>query len=155
MMLSSSNDEQRFDEPSPASGKTYRKLSTWFTTDLGRFIKSEHLIMMVLAIIIGTLAGLGAVGVRALIREISRFFFQGDGPLLENIASAPWYLKLLIPTFGGLIVGPIIYRFAPEAKGTGVPEVMQSVLLRGGQIRPRVAFLKTVVSTHPIWLTGS
>lgn len=85
-------------------------------------------------------------GLRALIRLISRTCYPGGGTLLENIIHAPWYLKLIIPAIGGLIVGPIVHFVAPEAKGTGVPEVMQSVLVRGGRIRPRVAFIKTVVS---------
>ena len=37
---------------------------------------------------------------------------------------------LIIPVIGGFIVGPIIYFFAPEAKGHGVPEVMQAILLK-------------------------
>ncbi|NIP43599.1 MAG: chloride channel protein [candidate division Zixibacteria bacterium] len=116
---------------------------------------TENLIMIILAIIIGALAGLGAVGIRALIKEISHFFFTGSGTLLENMANTPWYLKLMIPALGGLIVGPIIYLFSQEAKGTGVPEVMQSVLLKGGEIRPRVAFIKTIVSTITIGSGGS
>ena len=56
---------------------------------------------------------------------------------------------------GGLIVGPIIYFFAPEAKGHGVPEVMQAILQRGGNIRSRVAFVKMVASSIPIGTGGS
>ncbi|MBD3217497.1 MAG: chloride channel protein [candidate division Zixibacteria bacterium] len=116
---------------------------------------TENLIMIILAIIIGALAGLGAVGIRALIKEISHFFFSGPGTLLENMANTPWYLKLMIPALGGLIVGPIIHLFSQEAKGTGVPEVMQSVLLKGGEMRPRVAFIKTIVSTITMGSGGS
>jgi CIC family chloride channel protein len=134
----------------------YSALSGWSTRVFQRAMTTEHLIMIVLAILIGTLGGLGAVGVRALIREISNACYPGEHTtLLENIAAAPWYYKLLIPTIGGLIVGPIIHRFAQEAKGTGVPEVMHSVLMRGGRIRPRVALLKTLVSTVTIGTGGS
>ncbi len=138
-----------------SSRRIYKRASGKTTRFFQRIAMTEHLFMIVLALIIGTLGGLGAVGVRALIREISAVFFAGEGTLLENMAATPWYLKLVIPALGGLIVGPIIYFFAPEAKGTGVPEVMQSVLVKGGRIRPRVAFLKTIVSTITIGTGGS
>jgi CIC family chloride channel protein len=60
-----------------------------------------------------------------------------------------------IPIIGGLIVGPIIYFFAPEAKGHGVPEVMQAILMKGGTIRPRVAFVKSIASSITIGTGGS
>ncbi len=111
--------------------------------------------MIIAAIIIGLLAGFAAIGIRFLIREISYFCFQGDGSLLQNIMNTPWYWILIIPTIGGLIVGPIIYFLAPEAKGHGVPEVMQAILLKGGNIRPRVAFIKAIASAITIGTGGS
>jgi CIC family chloride channel protein len=116
---------------------------------------TEHLFMIILAIIIGILAGFGAIGIRALIKEISDLSFSGEGNLLENIMNAPWYVKVLVPAIGGLIVGPIIYFFAPEAKGHGVPEVMQAILLKGGFIRQRVAVVKAFASAITIGTGGS
>ncbi len=116
---------------------------------------TEYTFMIILAILIGILAGFAAIGIRALINEISHISFPGEGNLLDNIISAPWYLKILIPMLGGLIVGPIIYFFAPEAKGHGVPEVMQAILQRGGNIRSRVAFVKMVASSITIGTGGS
>jgi CIC family chloride channel protein len=111
--------------------------------------------MIIVAIIIGLLAGFAAIGIRFLIKEISFLSFQGEGNLLENILNTSWYWILIIPTIGGLIVGPIIYFLAPEAKGHGVPEVMQAILLRGGNIRPRVAFIKAIASSITIGTGGS
>jgi len=111
--------------------------------------------MIIAAIIIGLLAGFAAIGIRFLIREISYFCFQGEGNLLQNIINTPWYWIIIIPTIGGLIVGPIIYFSAPEAKGHGVPEVMQAILLKGGNIRPRVAFIKAIASSITIGTGGS
>lgn len=116
---------------------------------------TEHTFMIIVAIIIGILAGFAAIGIRFLIEEISALSFAGDGNLLERIIEAPWYIKVLIPALGGLIVGPLIYFFAPEAKGHGVPEVMQAVLLRGGKIRPRVAMVKALASAVTIGTGGS
>ncbi len=116
---------------------------------------TEHTFMLIAAIIIGVLAGFGAIGIRLLIMAISNLAFLGDGTLLENIVQSPWYIKLAIPMIGGLLVGPLIYFLAPEAKGHGVPEVMQSILLKGGIIRPRVALVKALASSITIGSGGS
>lgn len=116
---------------------------------------TEHTFMIVVAIVIGLLAGFGAIAIRAMIKFIGSTCFPGPGNLLDNIIAAPWTVKLGVPTLGGLIVGPLIYFFAKEAKGHGVPEVMQAILLRGGKIRPRVAVIKALASAITIGTGGS
>lgn len=116
---------------------------------------TEHTFMIVVAILIGTLSGFAAIGIRAMIKGISYLSFPGTGNILENIIHSPWYIVILAPIIGGLLVGPIIYFFAPEAKGHGVPEVMQSILQKGGKIRPRVAVIKAIASAITIGSGGS
>ncbi len=116
---------------------------------------TEHTFMIFVAIIIGVLAGFGAILIRLMIKLISGVSFPGNSILLDNIANSPWYFKILLPALGGLIVGPIIYFFAKEAKGHGVPEVMQSMILKGGKIRPRVAVIKAIASSITIGTGGS
>ena len=62
---------------------------------------------------------------------------------------------ILIPAAGGLLVAPLVYRFAREAKGHGVPEVMTAVVARGGRIRPRVTIVKALASSICIGSGGS
>ncbi len=116
---------------------------------------TENLFMIICAIIIGLIAGYGAVGIRFLIDQVSELSYHGNGTVLERIVSAPWYIKLIVPVIGGAIVGPLIYFFAPEAKGHGVPEVMQANISRNGIIRPRVAFVKAFASAVTIGTGGS
>jgi CIC family chloride channel protein len=61
----------------------------------------------------------------------------------------------VIPVIGGLIYGPLIYRFAREARGHGVPEVMIAVAEGGGRIRPQVSVVKTLASALCIGTGGS
>jgi CIC family chloride channel protein len=128
-----------------------KKLNLW----IEQVKMTEHLFMMILASIIGLLAGFGAVGIKELIHFISHISWSGEGSLLENIAATPWYWKILVPTIGGILVGPVIHFFAPEAKGHGVPEVMQAVITKGGKIRPRVALVKAFASSITIGTGGS
>ena len=116
---------------------------------------TEHTFMIVLAVIIGVLAGYVAIFFKLLIDMISGLSFAGNSNLLENIYNTEWYLIILIPALGGAIVGPLIYFFAKEAKGHGVPEVMQAIMLKGGIIRPRVAFIKALASSITIGTGGS
>ncbi len=116
---------------------------------------TEHTFMIIVAIIIGVLAGFSAIGIRALIEFISELSFPKTGSFLQSVIDAPWYFKVAAPIVGALIVGPIIYFFAPEAKGHGVPEVMQAILQKGGRIRPRVAFVKAMASAITIGTGGS
>lgn len=60
-----------------------------------------------------------------------------------------------MPVVGGLLAGPIIAYFAKEAKGHGVPEVMQAIALNGGRIRPRVVVAKVIATAFCIGSGGS
>ena len=62
---------------------------------------------------------------------------------------------VVIPVIGGLIYGPLIYRYAREARGHGVPEVMIAVAEGGGRIRPQVAAVKSLASALCIGTGGS
>lgn len=85
---------------------------------------------------VGVGAGLGAVVFRFLIQEFTVFFFDFLGPLLSATVLGPAGV-IVLPALGGLIFGPMIYFFAREAKGHGVPEVMLAVAQKGGGSDPR------------------
>lgn len=76
--------------------------------------------------------------------------FWGNGQFLEVVKSAPIYQQILIPTIGVVIVALIVKRFAPEAKGHGVPEVMNAIATQNGFIRMRVVLVKAFASAISI-----
>ncbi len=128
--------------------------------DLFRYIVdslhlNENTIILIIASIIGICGGFTAVGFFNLIVFIQTIAIGGSSDVLGLLSGLPWHIKLLLPSIGGLIVGPLIYFFGKETKGHGVPEVMESVALRGGRIRSRVLFLKTFVSAVTIGTGGS
>lgn len=131
------------------AGHTGRRLS------IGRLFSDEHAIMVFLGIVVGVAGGYGAVGFRYLIEFIQSAAYGSPAELLDVLPSVPWYWRILIPAIGGLIVGPIVYFFAREAKGHGVPEVMYAVALKQGVIRKRIVFIKAFVSAVCIGTGGS
>jgi CIC family chloride channel protein len=120
------------------------------------FLKyTEHAYMVLVAIALGLLGGIGAVGFRWCIQLFQRVAWRTDNVTLEYLKGLPIWWTVLAPAVGGLIVGIIIVRVAAETKGHGVPEVMEAVALKGGRIRPRVVFAKLLASGVCIASGGS
>ena len=114
-----------------------------------------------MALVVGAGAGLGAVGFRWLIFAFTwlatgheQFGQQGRIASLHLHFLGIWFL-LVIPVIGGLLYGPLIQRFAREARGHGVPEVMVAIAENGGRIRPRVSIVKALASALCIATGGS
>jgi CIC family chloride channel protein len=117
--------------------------------------------MFAIAVLVGAGGGLGAVAFRYLIyfftwlatghTQFGQDGYVGSSHLL-------WLglgFFVLIPAAGGLIYGPMIYRWAREARGHGVPEVMIAVAENGGRIRPQVSVVKALASAICIGVGGS
>ncbi len=117
--------------------------------------ESEHLQMVLLALLIGIGGGFAAVGFRYLISGGNWLAWRDAEYTLDYIRSLPAWWKILAPAVGGFLCACIVYYFAREAKGHGVPEVMEAVALRGGRIRPRVVFAKLFASAISIASGGS
>lgn len=111
---------------------------------------NENNVLIVSAVAVGLLAGAGAVGLEWLLRVFGEVFLGAAEPTTTDLLRVG-----IAPAAGGLLAGPLIMRLAREAKGHGVPEVMEAVALRGGRIRGRVAVVKTVASALTIGSGGS
>jgi chloride channel protein, CIC family len=119
---------------------------------LDRLQPSETAVLFGTAIAIGAGTGLGAVIFIQLIAYVQRVMYEG-GPTVVGFLGRG--LFIVAPMVGGLLAGPVIFLIAREAKGHGVPEVMQAIALRGGRIRPRVVVAKVVASALCIGSGGS
>lgn len=118
-------------------------------------VSGPHALVIIAAVVGLTTAG-GALGFRALIGYFNHLFFGlTDQRLIQFFGAGFKFWLPLIPMIGGLLVGPIVFRFAKEARGHGVPEVMNAVARLGGIIRPRVAAAKAVASAICIGSGGS
>lgn len=117
--------------------------------------------MMVLAMLVGAGTGLGSIAFRWCIQTFTRLFSGHDDYAAAPGSSNPhlsWlgpFFVLAVPVVGGLLYGPLVNRFAKEARGHGVPEVMLAVAQRGGRISPKVAVVKTLASALTIGSGGS
>lgn len=130
----------------------FEPLSEWLGSLLDRRQPSEELVLIGTALVVGLLTGLGSIAFHYLIKGV-----EWVGYIWVPRLTAGWgkaYI-LIVPAVGGLIGGPLIYFFAREAKGHGVPEVMESVAIRGGRIRPMVALIKSLASSLAIGSGGS
>jgi chloride channel protein, CIC family len=130
-----------------------RAVSSW--------LGSNRMGLVVMALAVGAGAGLGAAAFRELI-----FFFtwlatghtqfgqQGHVSSVHLRFLGIWFV-VVVPVLGGLLYGPLIQRFAREARGHGVPEVMLAVAENGGRIRPPVTIVKALASAITIGSGGS
>lgn len=131
---------------------------------LGRLSRSAtrgSTTITVLALVVGAGAGGGAVAFRYMILGATYLFTGHRDYSAAGHAADPWLPSLGIwfvvaaPIVGGLLYGPLVSRFAPEARGHGVPEVMFAVNREGGRIRPQVPLVKSLASAICIGAGGS
>ncbi len=121
-----------------------------YGTPLDRSARREIFILLVLAVTIGASTGLAAVFFIRLIDWFGHFFYSGL--FFPDLGKLTY---IIVPVLGALLGGPLIYWFAAEVKGHGVPEVMQALVRYGGRIRARVAVTKIVASALCIGTGGS
>ncbi|MBN1947302.1 MAG: chloride channel protein [Bradymonadales bacterium] len=116
---------------------------------------SYQAVIILLAMVIGVLGAYGAILFRLCIRWSHLLFFSTTDYGLDALQAVPWWNRLLLPTAGGVLVGFIVTRLAPEVKGSGIPEVMEAVAWKGGIIRLRVLVTKIVAVALTIGSGGS
>lgn len=130
-------------------------------SELSKFLRLHRSGFAVVSLLVGIITGLVCVLFRYLIAGWSWLmtgYTQYDahqGPANGNF---PWlnsWFLILVPVISSLIYGPMIYRWAPSARGHGIPEVMLAVRRKGGKIPGAVAIVKLLASVLTIGGGGS
>lgn len=122
---------------------------------LDRFTPDETTTLVVVAAVLGVIGGYGAIVFRWLVQFFQGFAIGRGEDVVELLAGHPWWHTALMPVIGALIVGPLVHYGAREAKGHGVPEVINAVVFKDGVIRPIVAAVKILASAVSIAFGGS
>src|SRR5579875_3313384 len=124
---------------------------------LGDFTAGPRIILLsLLALGIGLISAFVALILLRLIGLFTNlFFFQRWGTALVSPAGNKLgILEIFVPVIGALIIG-VMARFGSERiRGHGIPEALESILINGSKIEPRVALLKPLSSALSIGSGG-
>jgi len=100
-----------------------------------RVARNDQLLLLVLAVVVGTAAGYGALAFRVLTAGFQVVFFGHPGEYLASFAATlPWWQVLLAPALGGLLVGLFTVAVMPGKRPQGVADVMEASALRSGRM---------------------
>jgi CIC family chloride channel protein len=93
----------------------------------------EEQVFLILTLLIGALVGLMAVTFILLTERV--------GMRLYPVGGAAWH-RVLIPVVGSLVMGYLLYRYFPDARGSGVPQTKAALYAREGRITAATMFGK-------------
>ncbi|WP_037075974.1 chloride channel protein [Pseudonocardia spinosispora] len=118
-------------------------------------LRPDVLAICALAIPIGAVASVVAWALLQLIGLFTNLFFAGR---LDTTLVAPhnshWWVVLFVPVLGGLIVGLMARYGSEKIRGHGMPEAIESILVGGSKVQPKVAVLKPVSAAISIGSGG-
>jgi CIC family chloride channel protein len=111
--------------------------TSWVRTALSHLIvklqEREDQVFLILALVIGALTGLTVVAFIVLTERLGMRLYPPDG--------AVWR-RLVFPVAGSLVIGYLLYRYFPDARGSGVPQTKAALFAREGRITLRTVLGK-------------
>jgi CIC family chloride channel protein len=124
---------------------------------------------MGLALVVGVIAGVGAIVFYAACQIVSHYAldvlagYRPKGPggepalpfLTETDTPFRWWMLLIVPALGGVFSGWLVFTYAPEAEGHGTDAAIDAYHHRQGVIRPRVPLIKIAASAVTLGTGGS
>jgi CIC family chloride channel protein len=113
--------------------KNGNRLKLWLSGRMAKLRRREDQVFLALALVIGALTGLAVVAFILLTERLGMRLYPAGG--------APWR-RLLFPVVGSLSIGYLLYRYFPNARGSGVPQTKAALFARGGRITLRTVFGK-------------
>ena len=125
--------------------------------ELGDFTTTARVIpISLLAVGIGFLSTLVAWALLRLIGFFTNVFYYGrtGTSLVSPAGNHLGWFALLVPVAGGLIIGFMAYYGSERIRGHGIPEALESILINGSKVQPRLAILKPLSSAISIGSGG-
>jgi CIC family chloride channel protein len=109
-----------------------------------------------LAVVVGVCAAVVALGLLGMIGLITHLaYFQTVGwQLVAPDPRALGGVSVVIPVTGGLVIGAMAFWGSERIRGHGIPEAMETILVGGSRVEPRLATLKPVSSAVSIGTGG-
>jgi CIC family chloride channel protein len=124
---------------------------------LGDFTANARLLLLSLvAIPIGILSAYVAVGLLSLINFFTNLFFfhRFSIAAASPAAHTPGAFVVAVPVVGGLIIGLMARYGSERIRGHGIPEAIESILINGSRVEPKLAVLKPLSSAISIGSGG-
>jgi chloride channel protein, CIC family len=109
------------------------KSKSWLSDRVAQLRQREGQIFLALALVIGALTGMAVVAFIVLTERMGMRLYPAGG--------APWR-RLLFPVVGSLSIGYLLYRYFPNARGSGVPQTKAALFARDGRITLRTVLGK-------------
>ena len=125
--------------------------------ELGDFTATWRVIPMSLAAVtIGLLSACVALALLRLIGLFTNLFFfqRWDFALVAPAGNRLGAVEVLVPAAGALVVGFMARYGSERIRGHGIPEALESILIRGSRVEPRVALLKPLSAAISIGSGG-
>ncbi|WP_300055917.1 chloride channel protein [uncultured Roseobacter sp.] len=110
-----------------------------------------------IALAIGIAAGFAALFFRKGVNALQTYLYgTEDVRLLHSFAeSLPWYLVLIIPICGGLVVGIILHIFTKDARARSVADVIHGAAMHDGRVETRAGLASALASMITLGTGGS
>ncbi len=127
----------------------------WLSDRWRQVYRNDHVLLALLAVVIGMVVAYAAIGFRILI-EIAQFaaFQSFSNNVIATAAELPWWHLLLAPTLGGLIVGALVRAGMPGTRTHGPADVIEAAAVKDGRMSIKTGLLNAVANATALG-TGS
>lgn len=128
-----------------------RFLRDWIAPNIRQFRRNQQATVWLLALALGILVGAGAILFRVMIGWIQLLWVGKNHERIASYAAElPWYMVLLAPALGGLVVGILVQRFTTGRRAEGVADVIEAQALGLNRLTLRKGLVSALISITSI-----